>query len=91
MDIFIKFLTRMGLITNGKRIIKERTAPKGAELKSDNKVVAEQLAKASKDIGKDHLTADEIDFCLVKLREATYSGHEFETFYKVFVKLTKLK
>ena len=34
-------------------------------------------------------TAEECKFLLLKLRSATYTGHEFETFYNVWVKITK--
>ena len=33
----------------------------------------------------------EIDFILHKLRQASYTGAEFELFYKVWVKLSGLK
>jgi hypothetical protein len=35
------------------------------------------------------LTAEELKFLLLKLRTATYTGHEFETFYNVWVKITQ--
>lgn len=35
------------------------------------------------------LTAEDFKFLLSKLRTATYTGHEFETFYLVWVKLSK--
>lgn len=35
------------------------------------------------------LTADELKFVLTKLRTATYTGNEFETFYLIWVKLSK--
>ncbi len=35
------------------------------------------------------LTAEELKFLLLKLRAATYTGHEFETFYNVWVKITQ--
>ena len=35
------------------------------------------------------LTADELKFILTKLRTATYTGNEFETFYLIWVKLSK--
>jgi hypothetical protein len=35
------------------------------------------------------LTVEELKFLLLKLRTATYTGHEFETFYNVWVKITK--
>jgi hypothetical protein len=34
-------------------------------------------------------TAEECKFLLLKLRSATYTGHEFETFYNVWVKITQ--
>jgi len=34
-------------------------------------------------------TAEECKFLLLKLRSATYSGHEFEMFYSIWVKLSK--
>lgn len=35
------------------------------------------------------LTAEELKFLLLKLRTATYTGHEFETFYNIWVKISK--
>ncbi len=37
----------------------------------------------------ENLTAEELKFLLAKLRLATYTGHEFETFYNIWVKITK--
>jgi len=34
-------------------------------------------------------TAEELKFLLLKLRCATYTGHEFETFYNIWVKVSK--
>ena len=34
-------------------------------------------------------TPEELRFLLSKLRSATYTGHEFETFYNVWVKITQ--
>lgn len=34
-------------------------------------------------------TAEELKFLLSKLRSATYTGHEFETFYNIWVKVSK--
>jgi hypothetical protein len=34
-------------------------------------------------------TAEECKFLLLKLRSSTYTGHEFETFYNIWVKVTK--
>ena len=38
---------------------------------------------------EDSFTAEECKFLLLKLRSATYTGHEFETFYNIWVKVTK--
>lgn len=35
------------------------------------------------------LTAEELKFLLLKLRTATYTGHEFEMFYNIWVKISK--
>ena len=35
------------------------------------------------------LTAEELKLLLSKLRTATYTGYEFETFYTVWVKISK--
>jgi len=32
--------------------------------------------------------AEELKFLLTKLRTATYTGHEFETFYNIWVKIS---
>lgn len=37
----------------------------------------------------DGFTAEEYKFLLSKLRSATYTGHEFETFYNIWVKVSK--
>ena len=34
-------------------------------------------------------TVEEFKFLLTKLRSATYTGHEFETFYNIWVKVSK--
>jgi hypothetical protein len=34
-------------------------------------------------------TPEELRFLLSKLRSATYTGHEFETFYNIWVKVSK--
>jgi hypothetical protein len=46
--------------------------------------------KALKAKPKADLTNDEIDYIISKLRNATYQGKEFETFYKVISKLQNL-
>jgi len=33
-------------------------------------------------------TVEELKFLLTKLRTATYTGHEFETFYNIWVKIS---
>ena len=38
---------------------------------------------------EDGFTAEECKFLLSKLRSATYTGHEFETFYNIWVKISK--
>ena len=40
---------------------------------------------------KGDLSKREIDFILNKLKDATYKGLEFELFYTVWVKLTRLR
>jgi hypothetical protein len=35
------------------------------------------------------LTAEDLKFLLVKMRIATYTGDEFEQFYKVWLKISK--
>lgn len=37
---------------------------------------------------KSDLTKHELVFILSKLKDASYKGHEFETFYMIWVKLT---
>ncbi len=34
-------------------------------------------------------TLEEVEFLLIKLRTADYKGSEFETFFNIYVKLTK--
>ena len=36
------------------------------------------------------LTSEELDFILKKLRSADYKGHEFETFFKIWTKISKI-
>jgi len=38
---------------------------------------------------EDSFTAEECKFLLLKLRSATYTGYEFETFYNIWVKVSK--
>ena len=45
-------------------------------------------AKITQDIiAKSDLTPRELEFILLKLKDASYKGSEFEMFYSVFVKL----
>ena len=41
------------------------------------------------EVESNSFTAEEYKFLLSKLRSATYTGHEFETFYNIWVKITK--
>lgn len=36
------------------------------------------------------LTSEELDFILKKLRSADYKGHEFETFFKIWTKVSTI-
>ncbi len=36
------------------------------------------------------LTSEELDFILKKLRSADYKGHEFETFFKIWTKISNI-
>jgi len=71
-----KLLEKMAFNTQGKVITGE-----DAKLK----IQADEL-KANP-----YLTDQEIAFILTKLRQAQYSGAEFEMFHKVWTKLTQLK
>lgn len=35
-------------------------------------------------------TVDELKFLLSKMRNSTYTGHEFEMFYSIWVKITDM-
>jgi hypothetical protein len=50
----------------------------------DKKVSKE---KVSKELS---LTSEELDFILKKLRSADYKGHEFETFFKIWTKVSSI-
>ena len=63
----------MGIIRNGKSNIK------GTEEKS--------VPKVTKQAKKQFLSDSEIGFIVTKMRQATYQGSEFETFYMVIQKL----
>jgi hypothetical protein len=59
--------------------------PKGEVLTGDK-----ARAKITQDIlTKSDLTPQEVEFVMHKLKDANYKGHEFETFYAVWVKLTQ--
>lgn len=49
----------------------------------------DKISLSSKQEEANSFTAEEYKFILSKLRSATYTGHEFETFYNVWVKVTK--
>lgn len=70
-----KFLNKMGLNVKGKLLT-------GNEAK-------EKLAKDAA-ISNTGLTEKEIQFILTKLRQANYTGAEFELFYVIFSKLSNL-
>ena len=63
----------MGIIRNGKSNIK------GTEEKP--------VPKVTKQTKKQILSDSEIGFIVTKMRQATYQGSEFETFYMVIQKL----
>ena len=45
--------------------------------------------KRIEEVVNDNFTAEELKFLLAKLRTATYTGHEFEMFYNIWVKISK--
>lgn len=49
----------------------------------------DKITPSSKQEEVNSFTAEEYKFLLSKLRTATYTGHEFETFYNIWVKITK--
>lgn len=58
-----------------------------------NKVVTGEEAQrqiSQKQLSQSGLTDKEIQFILTKLRQAQYSGAEFEFFHTVFLKLSNL-
>ena len=75
-----KLLHKMGLISKGKNV----TGEKGKALRLEK-----EAQKKSND--DNTLTNKEVDFILAKLRQANYTGVEFETFYIVFKKLGDMK
>lgn len=74
-SILKKLLNKMGLNVKGKLLT-------GNEAK-------EKLAKDAA-ISNTGLTEKEIQFILTKLRQANYTGAEFELFYVIFSKLSNL-
>ena len=60
--------------------------PKGKVIQGEEaraKITEEILTKSS-------LQTKELEFILTKLKDANYKGHEFETFYAVWVKLSAM-
>ena len=49
----------------------------------------DKINPSSKQEEVNSFTAEELKFLLSKLRSATYTGHEFETFYNIWVKVSK--
>lgn len=49
----------------------------------------DKMKPSQQEEGSDGFTAEELKFLLLKLRSATYTGHEFETFYNIWVKVSK--
>lgn len=47
------------------------------------------ISRATKEV-KELFTKEEATFLISKLRQATYQGTEFETFYQIMAKLTKI-
>ena len=61
------------------------------KVKGDIVTGEDARAKITEDIlTKSDLSAGELSFILSKLKSAQYLGSEFETFYSVWVKLSKL-
>jgi hypothetical protein len=60
--------------------------PKGKVVQGE-----EARAKITEQIlTKSNLQTKELEFILAKLKDANYKGHEFETFYAVWVKLSTM-
>jgi hypothetical protein len=60
---------------------------------SKGKVIQGEEARAKiteQILTKSSLNSKELNFILTKLKDATYKGHEFETFYAVWVKVSTL-
>jgi hypothetical protein len=49
----------------------------------------DRMKPQSKQEEVESFTSEELKFLLLKLRSATYTGHEFETFYNIWVKVTR--
>ena len=61
------------------------------KVKGDIVTGEDARAKITEDIlTKSDISAGELSFILSKLKSAQYLGSEFETFYSVWVKLSKL-
>jgi len=61
------------------------------EVKGEIVTGEDARAKITEDIlTKSDITKSELSFILTKLKGAQYLGSEFETFYAVWVKLSKL-
>lgn len=71
-----KLLNKMGLVTKGKVSTKQDPI---ADIQHIQGVQVNTL------------TETEVNFVLTKLRSASYTGAEFETFSNVWIKLVKLK
>lgn len=77
---------KMGLITKGKHAQGEEA--KAVIEKHNIKKELDSIVEESSTVA---LSNKEIDFILSKLRQANYTGVEFETFYIVFKKLGDMK
>lgn len=49
----------------------------------------DKITSTTKEVEGTVFTAEELKFLLLKLRSATYTGHEFETFYNIWVRISK--
>ena len=60
-------------------------------LKTNKIVTGEEAVKKIEKKISTNLTEQEINFILTKLRQANYTGAEFEMFHNVWMKLSDLK
>lgn len=74
--MFKELLEKMGLSTNGKVIVGEEAR---------KKIELDEVRATS------NLADQEINFILAKLRQAQYTGAEFEMFHSIWIKLSNLK